>query len=313
MQLLHAATEFQQNFYEICSDWNRFEKEELSYVKDFIGYALFGPPIFEENRIALKSNLCDEHFVYDPHKQSAIDAIYNKVIQYASTEGSESAILCSVIYNVIFNTEETKKKLDKKTQHKDNAAVKISSYVQALVKIKKSGEPEEKKDKENVAECTKLVQKDEDTIKPEAQIYPVPVFKVRTYTKVQVENEKEKVPTEKIYYIDNGGRVYEDFLDYLKNNKLPESTMVLPKDGRYQMDPASCEKYDLTKFNLDEIVTKVWIEVHESPASRLKAKVLEGGDIATTVAAVASMSVGLAAMVTPVGAPITIGSMKSFY
>jgi hypothetical protein len=45
-------------------------------------------------------------------------------------------------------------------------------------------------------------------------------------------------------YIDAGGRVYSDWNEYLRNNHLPQSVMIYPKDGTYtpEREPGVSEK-----------------------------------------------------------------------
>ncbi|XP_043281342.1 uncharacterized protein [Venturia canescens] len=106
--------------------------------------------------------------------------------------------------------------------------------------------------------------------------------------------------SEKIYYIDNDGRVYKGFKDYLDNNTLPKCTMVYPKDGKYQMNLVSFKHRKHPRKN-GEFITDVWLEHRQSPADNLASKVLKGGDIATTIISFASLGVGIAAMFTPIG------------
>ena len=251
---------------------------------------MFGPPLCGEN----------DDFHYDPEKQVPfIDKIYDKVIECGSSEDPENSILCSIIYNVIFNEEKSKQDAEKKI-----AEAKAAEEAKAKEKTTEGKTSEEKKAKE----------KDEDNVEPELQVYPVPIFKVKSW-KPEVEKNAERIVEriETIYYIDNTGRVYIDFLDYLNNNTLPECTMVLPKDGRYQMDPASFPNMDLMATKPDEILTKVWLEIVESPASNFSAKLLAHGDIVTAVAGVASICVGVAALLTPIGAPIAVAGLTDFF
>lgn len=278
-KLLLTARECQQNYYEILSDWNRYELNDRGYLKDFIGYALVGPPNYREPKDGGGAD--DAHFSYDKKQCEAIDMIYDKVITYGHGEQSNGIILCGIVYNVIYNKEQS-------------------------LNAKKKAEKDKKK-LESKQEKTK-----DDVLKPEAQVYPVPVFRVRKYRSLVMTKEKEAAKVsdvEQIYYIDNAGRVYNGFSDYLQNNTLPKCTMVVPKDGRYQADPVLSKVTDFEKQNINDFVSSVWIEVHQSPASNMTSKVLLGGDIASTVVTLGCMGVGIAAMLTPVGAGVAAASM----
>ncbi|OAD53133.1 hypothetical protein WN48_10763, partial [Eufriesea mexicana] len=107
----------------------------------------------------------------------------------------------------------------------------------------------------------------------------VPIFKIKTKMRG-------------IWYIDNEGRTYKTWKDYVTNNTLPQCTMILPKGGLYQCNPND----KVTEYN-----STVWIEILDSPACTVKNKVLKNVDIATNTLAICSLGIGAASIFTPVG------------
>lgn len=115
----------------------------------------------------------------------------------------------------------------------------------------------------------------------------MPIFKIKTETRG-------------IWYIDNEGRTYKTWKDYVTNNTLPQCTMVLPKGGLYQCDPTS---------KVSEYNSTVWIEILDSPACAIKNKVLKNVDIASNTMAICSLGIGAASIFTPIGpAVLTTGT-----
>ncbi|XP_029043468.2 uncharacterized protein LOC114876308 [Osmia bicornis bicornis] len=129
--------------------------------------------------------------------------------------------------------------------------------------------------------------KETDEKKEIRNMHSLPVFKI--------QNDKDNV-----WYIDNEGRIYKNWKDYLTNNTLPKCTMILPKDGIYQCDP-NCK--------VSEYSSTVWIETLDSPACATKRSVLSALDIAAnTISLSAGIGLGVATFVTPAGpALITAG------
>ncbi|XP_012271951.1 uncharacterized protein LOC105695179 [Orussus abietinus] len=113
-------------------------------------------------------------------------------------------------------------------------------------------------------------------------ICPKPVFRLKK--------------NESCYYIDEIGRVYKSWLDYLENNTLGPCIMALPKDGSYKADP----KQEITVYN-----SLVWLEFHRSPSCKLKRKVLNGMDIFSGTVGIAGTAAMAVSMVTPIG-PIAL-------
>ncbi|XP_072397359.1 uncharacterized protein [Diabrotica undecimpunctata] len=119
---------------------------------------------------------------------------------------------------------------------------------------------------------------------PRTDISPIPIFVLR---KCRVERgEACRI------FIDHDGRVYSNWQNYLTNNKLPESVMVLPKNGRYQVEN-----------------DRVLLEKHETPSCGVLNTVLRGGDRISAVTGIGSGALMIAGAVTSViGAPVLLGA-----
>ncbi|KAL7301150.1 hypothetical protein TKK_0006124 [Trichogramma kaykai] len=99
------ASNQQQEFYEISSDFNTYKEDEHQYLKNYIGYALFGPPEFKEGY----REYCDEAFVYeDKSKMDLITSIYEKIVEHG-TQPEEKDILCSIVYVCLYEDQQLSK------------------------------------------------------------------------------------------------------------------------------------------------------------------------------------------------------------
>ncbi|CAG9821000.1 unnamed protein product [Phaedon cochleariae] len=107
---------------------------------------------------------------------------------------------------------------------------------------------------------------------PNTDLMPVPIFVLR---KCHNSNNPCRI------FIDDIGRVYQSWNEYKNKNKLHECKMVLPRDGRYEVDRND----------------KVLLETHLSPACGLDIKILQGADMVSTGAGLASGGVFLAAII----------------
>lgn len=65
--------------------------------------------------------------------------------------------------------------------------------------------------------------KKDSNYKPEADVTPYPIFVLR---KCHESTDPCRI------FIDHTGRVYETWLEYLSENKLPDCQMTVPKGGR---------------------------------------------------------------------------------
>ncbi|XP_045467314.1 uncharacterized protein LOC123675823 isoform X1 [Harmonia axyridis] len=121
---------------------------------------------------------------------------------------------------------------------------------------------------------------------PKTDVQPQPVFILR---------KCKYSPTSCRIVIDNLGRVYKSWEEYLCRNTLPKCNMVYPKNGRYTGDEKG----------------NVVLETMPSPSCNLSAKVLVGTDVASTGVGIASAGVAIAASiptVTVVGPVALVGA-----
>jgi hypothetical protein len=88
--------------------------------------------------------------------------------------------------------------------------------------------------------------------------------------------------------IDNVGRVYQTWNDFLDENKLPECEMIFPKNGRYQADDNG----------------NVILDKQLSPACNVSASILLAADVATTVGGLAAGGIFFAAAFIPTVAAV---------
>lgn len=250
------ATKYQQNFYELLPDWFQYSPDEYQYIKQNIGFGLFGPSQTDENKQGSASqencpvNINDgtdifSRVVYDKQSCKIIDRIYKKIIEYG-TEDKSSPIHVGIIYNVTLNHTVVKKSQRNATNSCDNES---------------------------------------------NEVYPIALFKIMRLNST--------------WYIDNDGRIYKSWEDYLNNNKLPKCTMVVPKDGVYQCNPY---------YKITEQSSTVWIEVKDSPACAVKNKILNVCDNVSNVVAVGTfVGLGVTSLVTPVLPVLAAAGTTSFF
>ncbi|KAL6444027.1 hypothetical protein ACFW04_001757 [Cataglyphis niger] len=290
-EMKNLAAEQQQCFYELLSDCIEYKCNEHKYLRQNIGYAIYGLPMSNEN--ASKENIennnsCSwkpEHsndidadvtdtVNYDEKAKSIIDIIYKKICDIIKNDNTQP-IYFGVIYNIIFcpkmNVQLKKKEVEKETK----------------TEVSESEKEEEEKDSAvshiPIFKIRRNIQKKSDTVKNSKQ---------NENTKTEIEEDYE------IWYIDICGRVYENWTDYIKNNNLPPCTMVVPKDGVYQADLS----YPVTEDN-----STVWLEVIDSPACALTTRICNKMDIVSTIAGFGTAGLGVASLFTPL-APAVIAT-----
>ncbi|XP_008201867.1 uncharacterized protein LOC100678274 [Nasonia vitripennis] len=94
------AVNYQQNFYEVSSDWNKYKIDEHQYLKNYIGYALYGPPEYEE----LCGDTEDGAYIYKENgAMQLIDTIYDKIVEHGTQMTEEKEVLCSILYTCIYD------------------------------------------------------------------------------------------------------------------------------------------------------------------------------------------------------------------
>ncbi|XP_028048403.2 uncharacterized protein LOC105832085 isoform X1 [Monomorium pharaonis] len=286
------ATEQQQCFYELLADpdWTIYKSDKHKYLKQNIGYAIYGSP--ESTKDAKKeepsscyyetknSNDMDDvadTVKYNNQAKKVIDKIYEQICKCTIETDDTEQIYFSIIFNLIFRS---------KTNVKPKKEVKKKVKKEAKAEIKEKA----KEDKKEL-----LI------------VNPVPIFKIRKSvqnnfkTTKSIEQENTPIADEiqyETWYIDTNARVYKTWADYKKNNNLPQCTMVVPKDGFYQADP---------DYPITEEYSTVWLEIMDSPACTWKAKICNGIDIASSVIGIGTVGLGVASLLTPL-APVVIVS-----
>ncbi|XP_011691788.1 PREDICTED: uncharacterized protein LOC105452417 isoform X2 [Wasmannia auropunctata] len=291
------AVEQQQCLYELLSDCTEYKSDERKYLRQNIGYAIYGPPKSTKDASETENSICfcttenldntdaTDTVGYEDKAEKVIDKIYNKIC--ACTVGTDDSqpIYSGVIYNVIFRpkTNVKPKKEEVKKETKKEAKTEAST------------------------EGTKKEEAKEDE-KRLLVISPVPIFTIRknvqekseTKKSVKQENTSDAVTAEQYetWYIDVSSRVYKDWTDYKKNNTLPKCTMVLPQDGSYQPNPA---------YPITEDYSTVWLEIMNSPACSWKSVLCTTMDIASGIVGVGAAGLSIASLFTPL-APVAIVS-----
>lgn len=122
-------------------------------------------------------------------------------------------------------------------------------------------------------------------------IWCTAVFRVRKCIPTTVGAKSCKV------YIDENGRVYQDWNSYLTNNTLPKCVIVAPENGEYNGVIVEGEQ-----------MFAVRLTVAPSPTLGLKARVLSSVDTASTVASLGAIGVIGVAAFTPVAPVVLAGA-----
>ncbi|XP_039308316.1 uncharacterized protein LOC105198409 [Solenopsis invicta] len=285
------STEQQQCLYELLPDYTIYKSDERKYLKQNIGYAIYGPPTKtkddstkEENNCYFKTenpndaNDATDVVDYDKKADKVIHKIYDQICKSIIETDNSQLIYFSTIYIMIFRPKRN-------------------------VKPKKKEVKKEVK-KDTKAEIKEEAKKDENEL---FVITPVPIFKIKKSvqekSKATKRAKQENTPTAveiqyETWYIDLSGRIYKTWADYKKNNNLPKCTMVLPKDGFYQPDPS---------YPITEDYSTVWLEIMDSPACRWTTKLYNGMDIASSVVGIGTVGLSVASLFTPL-APVVIVS-----
>ena len=198
--MLKIAKLQQQEYYELLPEWTKYTTNEYKYLRQNIGYAIFGPPsenkenkdvYIEDKEIGEDGKMKDvtDALYYSSDANNIIDMIYKQVLTYGEGCIDEKTIYYGIIYNISFRTK--------------NNVTEVSNSKEEKVT--------------------------DSEMKDKIQIYSTPIFKIKY---------SNKTCNEETWYIDRNGRVYKSWRDYIKHNTLPKCTMVLPKDGFYHPDPS---------------------------------------------------------------------------
>ncbi|KYM79850.1 hypothetical protein ALC53_09772 [Atta colombica] len=270
------AIQQQQYLFENLPDCTIYKDNEHEYLKQNIGFAIYGPPenikstSTEKDHCYCKTeNPNDADVVetvgYSEDAQKVINKIYDKICTSSVETDDSGSIYYGVIYNMIFHP------------------------------------------KTNVRSKKKKVKEEADKDMPDF-VMPIPIFTIRnkkkygTTKKVKQDNTSTDEVQYETLYIDVTSRVYKNWTDYIENNKLPECTMVLPKHGFYESDPAYCPTEDYST---------VWLEILESPSCKWNVKFCKGMDVASTVVGFGTIGLSIAALFTPVGPAVAISGIAA--
>lgn len=286
----NIAIELQQRFYESLPDCTEYKFDEHKYLKQNIGYAIYGSPKTNENINTTESNNCyylaerlnnadadiTDTVDYNEEAKDVIDTIYKQMCKCSIETDNSQPIYCSTIYNIIFRP-----KMKVKSKEKEETEVQKETKAKILEETK-----EEKKDEKELF-----------------MIIPIPIFKIRKQRFIVQKNSSiEPEVGYETWYIDTSGRVYKNWKDYIENNTLPKCTMILPKDGAYEADP-SCP--------VTEDYSTVCLEIVDSPACSWKTKLYNGVDIISSAVGLGTAFLCVASMFTPI-APVVAVTGKSY-
>ncbi|XP_046605459.1 uncharacterized protein LOC124297998 [Neodiprion virginianus] len=107
-QSLNEAIAFQQNLYELSSDWLYYESDQHEYLKENIRYSLFGASETD----ALSTNI--DVYTGDPvptellpEQAKLIDMIYSRILEVSRCRNS---LHVGIIFNVLCNLKEKEDK-----------------------------------------------------------------------------------------------------------------------------------------------------------------------------------------------------------
>lgn len=92
-------------------------------------------------------------------------------------------------------------------------------------------------------------------------------------------------------FVDPLGRVYQNWVDFIQNNKLPSGIIIAPKRGVY-------------KFDENDLVI---LEYLPTPSSSIGEKILKATDYSTAILGVGSVLPIIAAPLAPIAVPVLIG------
>jgi len=291
------AIEQQQCLYELLPDCTIYKSNEHIYLKQNIGYAIYGPPestkdasVKENSSCYCKTeNLNDTDVAdivgYNKEAQKIIDKIYDKICTYTVKIDDSQPIYFGIIYNIIFRPKQNIKSKKKE----------VKKEVKKEMKTKIEKEPKEN-EKEPLA------------------VSFIPIFKIRKNIQKESETKKsakqENTSTAEIeeiqyetWYIDATGRTYKSWTNYIEKNNLPECTMVLPKNGFYQSDPI---------YSPTEDYSTVWLEIVDSHACTWTAKLCNGMDVVSSVVGFGTVGLTVASMFTPLAPVVVVSGKLSF-
>ncbi|KYQ57709.1 hypothetical protein ALC60_03349 [Trachymyrmex zeteki] len=258
------AMQQQQCLFELLPECTIYKNDEHEYLKQNIGYAIYGPPentkstSTKEDHCYCKTESPNDADVvgtvgYSEDAQKVINKIYERICTSSVETDDAGSIYYGVIYNMIFRPKTNVK--PKKKEVKEEANKDVLDLVM-----------------------------------------PVPIFTIRKQENTSTADEVQYATS----YIDATSRVYKNWTDYIENNNLPECTMVLPKHGFYESNPA---------YHPTEDYSTVWLEILESPSCKWNVKLCKGMDVASTVVGFGTIGLSIAALFTPLAPVVAISGV----
>nr|XP_033333647.1 uncharacterized protein LOC117224652 [Megalopta genalis] len=105
-QVKDFAVKYHQFFYELLPDWFLYGYTDRTYIYERIGFALYGPPDYDEHKELNNDNadLCTFKG-YNKDACKTITKIYKKILQ---SNGGNNFIQVGIIYIVVFDHEQPK-------------------------------------------------------------------------------------------------------------------------------------------------------------------------------------------------------------
>lgn len=128
---------------------------------------------------------------------------------------------------------------------------------------------------------TKEIENVEEAVK-EIEYFVYPLFRVRKCC--HDENSTNCC----MIFVDDNGRVYQNWADYKSNNTLPKGILVAPRNGFYNFDEKD----------------RILLECFPTPASHLLSRVGNAANKTAGIVGVGAAAVALTALAFPVAAPV---------
>ncbi|KAF7383263.1 hypothetical protein HZH68_015112 [Vespula germanica] len=114
-QMVHKAVAYQQDFYELLPSWTTCEKDNIKFIKQNIGYAIFGSPLFEKTSDSKDilnfdiNNISDDTEInevihYSPNAERLINMIFDKIWKHGRRL-KDDVINYGIVYNILFRNK----------------------------------------------------------------------------------------------------------------------------------------------------------------------------------------------------------------
>lgn len=138
-QMLEIAKSQQQEYHELLCDWTKYLKHEYKYLRQNIGFAIFGPPTVNENaNVILKDDEISSDsdliniFRYSSDAEKLIDIIFEKVCEFGEGCIGKDSIYYGLIYNITFrikdsSSSESGSKENKKEEKDEESEIRLMS------------------------------------------------------------------------------------------------------------------------------------------------------------------------------------------